>query len=581
MYRLPSGALWMLVFTAVLGHLPGLAFDLARHDFEGLARAAGLDPTGAWSPRAWTDLAVWSVWWRIGGTDPSVPHGFSVLLVALDALLVALVAARLGIPRAGAILASALWLMGAQTGLAVASATAAADLWALGFALGGLLLWLGERPRRDPPLGAFLLVLSLASGGLALLLPAAFWYTWRSFGFKSESETVRRGRIAILAMVTLAGAASWLSLRGVSGPETLRVAENWTALHQLGSAAWLWPSIPAPRIAWATGAVVALGGLALLALIRHKPAPRVRFALLWTAATLLPALALPELELSTGALAPAVGLAWTAGALLGEPLERTLQGLHSRVSVAGALSLVLLLLSLGPGWALLRADALGKTDASGQLAHPALREAGITAGVRSLVESVMESPAPPDQIAFLQATRTEIPEDLELPEGQELIVASPVHQALAGASGPRLMVAGRATVRWTTLLDTASPDAFVLLDVGDQRVRPLGPVENARMYAALIAVAAGQFDLARHELWSVIEMQGAEVRFAFDPDHLPITPVELDAEASDFARWLRDQGSAASLRVLRLFASVYESVRGQPLIEEGWGGPLRSGRVDD
>ena len=144
MYRLPSGALWMLVFTAVLGHLPGLAFDLARHDFEGLARAAGLDPTGAWSPRAWTDLAVWSVWWRIGGTDPSVPHGFSVLLVALDALLVALVAARLGIPRAGAILASALWLMGAQTGLAVASATAAADLWALGFALGGLLLWLGE-----------------------------------------------------------------------------------------------------------------------------------------------------------------------------------------------------------------------------------------------------------------------------------------------------------------------------------------------------------------------------------------------------------------------------------------------------
>jgi hypothetical protein len=193
----------------------------------------------------------------------------------------------------------------------------------------------------------------------------------------------------------------------------------------------------------------------------------------------------------------------------------------------------------------------------------------------------MESPAPPEQIAFLQATRTEIPEEIVLPEGQELIVASPVHQALAGASGPRLMVAGRATVRWTTLLDTASPDAFVLLDVGDQRVRPLGPVENARMYAALIAVAAGQFDLARHELWSVIEMQGAEVRFAFDPDHLPITPVELDAEASDFARWLRDQGSAASLRVLRLFASVYESVRGQPLIEEGWGGPLRSGRVDD
>ena len=110
MYRLPSGALWMLVFTAVLGHLPGLAFDLARHDFEGLARAAGLDPSGAWSPRAWTDFAVWSIWWRIGGTDPAAPHGFSVLLVALNALLIsAFVPAT---PVVGPITMQGLTLMG-------------------------------------------------------------------------------------------------------------------------------------------------------------------------------------------------------------------------------------------------------------------------------------------------------------------------------------------------------------------------------------------------------------------------------------------------------------------------------------
>jgi len=93
-------------------------------------------------------------------------------------------------------------------------------------------------------------------------------------------------------------------------------------------------------------------------------------------------------------------------------------------------------------------------------------------------------------------------------------------------------------------------------------------------------VAAGQYSLARHEFWSVVELQGARVRFAFDPDHLPITPGELDSEASGFATWLKDEGSAASLRILRLFASVYESVRGQKLIEEGWGDPLRAGRVD-
>ena len=56
--------------------------------------------------------------------------------------------------------------------------------------------------------------------------------------------------------------------------------------------------------------------------------------------------------------------------------------------------------------------------------------------------------------------------------------------------------------------------------------------------------------------------------------------LELDAEASSFAIWLKREDSQSSLRILRLFASVYESVRGQALIDEGWGEPLRAGRVD-
>jgi hypothetical protein len=70
------------------------------------------------------------------------------------------------------------------------------------------------------------------------------------------------------------------------------------------------------------------------------------------------------------------------------------------------------------------------------------------------------------------------------------------------------------------------------------------------------------------------------VRFGFVSDHLPIHESELDAQAAPFAHWLREEGSTASLRLLKFFAQLYESVRGQPLIEEGFGGPLRSGRVD-
>ena len=53
---------------------------------------------------------------RVSGADPVVAHGTSLLLVALDAMLIAVVAARIGMPRAGAVLAAVLWLLGPWTG---------------------------------------------------------------------------------------------------------------------------------------------------------------------------------------------------------------------------------------------------------------------------------------------------------------------------------------------------------------------------------------------------------------------------------------------------------------------------------
>jgi hypothetical protein len=585
MYRLPSPVLWTLVFAAVLGHFPALAFDYGRFDFFSLATVAGLDEAPTWSVRGWTEVVTWSLWWRVGGADPMIPHGATLLLVAGNALLLALVAARIGMTRSGAVFTAALWLLGPWTGLAVAATTAAAELWALGFALAALLLWLSPNVRRDSPLAGILGVAALASGGIGIALPAILAWAGRQFVLEDEDTAIRRGRVFILVVLLALSGATCIALLGDEAAPLFRgtgLEGAWPgpALHQLGAAAWIWPGWPPEGLLRFLGVAVALAIAGTLFFLRGQPAPRCRLAALWVVAALVPASLLPGLETQSGALPVAAGLALFAGALTGRGLEELLSRLQARVNIGGALALVALLLVVGPGWATLRAAGMGETDSNGHLVHPALRQAAIVAGVRQQITSVMGSPAPPPQFAFLQAARTRVHPTEGVPEGSEVIFDTAVHNALAGEKGPLLMVAGRARVRWTTLLDLASPDAFVFLDVGDERVRPLGPTENARIYAGLIAVAAGQMDLARHEFWTVIGAQGAEVRFAFDPDHLPIEPDELDAGAAPFARWLREDDSPSSLRILKFFGQLYESIRGQPLLEEGFGGPLRSGRME-
>ena len=84
MYRLPMSALWIVVFAAVLGHLPSLGFDFAGPDFQQLAVGAGLSETPAFTPQVWTGLWRWNLWWRVSGADASVPHGAAVLVNPLE-----------------------------------------------------------------------------------------------------------------------------------------------------------------------------------------------------------------------------------------------------------------------------------------------------------------------------------------------------------------------------------------------------------------------------------------------------------------------------------------------------------------
>ena len=150
-----------------------------------------------------------------------------------------------------------------------------------------------------------------------------------------------------------------------------------------------------------------------------------------------------------------------------------------------------------------------------------------------------------------------------------VFLGSPVYVALRGDLGLDLLSGPDVHARWITHVDDVPPEGFVFLDAGGPRLLPLGPPENAQVYAAMIAVAAGQFERARHDLWSVIAAQGTQVRFAFDPAVLPIRPEELDAEADDFARWLVARADdPTNARILRLFEQLYEHVRGKELVRD-------------
>lgn len=110
------------------------------------------------------------------------------------------------------------------------------------------------------------------------------------------------------------------------------------------------------------------------------------------------------------------------------------------------------------------------------------------------------------------------------------------------------------------------------------RCDPLGDVDNARIYSALIAIAAGQVARGRHDLWSVVGPLGSQVRFVYDPDALQVDPEHLKQQARPFVELLIEDGTPSSGRILRLFEQLFEEVTGEALIRPAWGEPLGAER---
>lgn len=582
--RSPAPAvLWLLAFVAVVSHLPAVGFDFAQDDFAGLARAAGILDVEGWPPRLWTSTVTWSALWPAFGSDPGPYHGLSLILLLGIAVFAARLAHRLGAGDAGAAVTGFLTLLGPTTVLPVAWVSAAAELWAVLFALVALDLWItpgrGIRPLAAGVAAALSVLSKEPALGLFLLLPlASRWFV------DEEPAPTRRGRALVVTALAVLAVIGALQIRsafahGPGDPYALGgvadVAGN--LLRSLGWAVWPWPgSIPPGWLARILGGMV-LAVVGVLAVRRaRRDDPRVLFLGLLALVSLAPTVVLRDHQYTYYALLANVAVAAIFGLEIGPRIDRRLRSTTPRgAALVGASVLVGAASIVGVS---ARVHARGE---DGLLVDPILRRSSIVADVRAQISDLRRARPSPTAIGVLQAARTADPPDPEASRDRLVFIGTPIYLSLQGDRGLGILSGERLDARWIGHIDDVPGGGFVFLDAGDAVLRPLGPPDNARIYAAMIAVAGGQFARARHELWSVISEQGTRVRFAFDPANLPIRPEELDAEAPVFARELAEAAEADPTdgRILRLFEQIYEQVRGRELVRD-LDVPLRAPRFD-
>jgi hypothetical protein len=573
-----SAVAWIVLFVAIAGRLPALASFFAQDDFGFLARAAGHAEVDGWPVRPLSTVLYWKIMWSSFGLDAPAYHGFALLLAGAQAVLTLRIGMRLGLGLAGGTVAGLICAASPAVVLPIAWASATAELLAAVLALAALDLWLRGGSLITPFLAAVLALSSLlakesALGAPGLLALAMGWYV------PEEPHPLRRGRWLLLGLLLLVSTAIGLQVwrafpHGEGTPYELGGARVVGAnLLTLGG--WLLSPVRfSPPDLWSLRALGLIGWLAWVAfaLRRWGRGQRdVAFALAWALASLAPVLGLRH-HLYPYYVLPAVApLGWSLGIAAQEAWNRW--GPRTEGSPRAALSLVATSLLVAVlAWSATR-DRMTRRLEDGRIADPILRRSGIAAQVHRTLTDLLRA-QPVVEVAVLQATTVEVPEELELPAAGAVFVQSPVFASLGGFRGLPVLLPPGVRGRWVGELDGLDPDAQVLLDSGQPFLHVLGPVENARLYSALIAVSAGQYERGRHDLWSVAGPIGSRVRFAYRADSLPIEPEHLDAEAPGFVRYLMETPSPESGRILRLFEQLYEAVRERKLFDEPWGEPI-------
>jgi len=185
------------------------------------------------------------------GLDPAGFHGVSLALHALAALLLAVVAFRLGASLLGAVAAASLFAAHPLTVEPVAWVTGQKDLLAATFALAALAIRAGPRGQRTAAsiACAGFAILAMASKPSAVALPALIV----GIDLALERNVTRRGAVALYGVLgVLAAAVIGLSLLG---HEAQGVSPTGSVgLSSLGDAAWTY-TLQLGHVAWPSGLV--------------------------------------------------------------------------------------------------------------------------------------------------------------------------------------------------------------------------------------------------------------------------------------------------------------------------------------
>ncbi len=580
---------WALVaLTAVVAHLPALRGYFFQDDWPHLAQALGRSTALADAARPLS--RIWG--FRIGVTlfdlQSAAWHGAALLAWALACVLVVRLARRTGLGRVGATVAGLVAAATPTVLIPVFWASASAEIFAVLFALAALDAWLSARGG-STALAVGLGLLSFFTKEAALVaLPVMLAVSgWTRTGAATKraategpgsraapasSGTFPRrrglawGALGVLALGSLAAATLVLRAMGPHSPyDPYAMGGPRLWLMNLGAlGAWLasprgFALLRTPSLPWVGLAVWAAWLVFALWRWRH----RERAALWWwgwSLLSLVPVLPLLRHLQPYYLLAAVVGWGWTLGRVVELLLPESHGGRERARRTIWTLAAAAIVLA---AFAFLSTrQQLGARDERGLLRNPLARRSAIAYEVHRLVRSL---PLQEGQtLAVLAATYTDWPR--QIPAAQAQRINSQVYVAIEGAVGLSVMVPEGVKTRWDSHLDGLRGDALVLFDDGGPRLSFWGDLANARFYSALVAVAAGQFQRALHDLW-VVGGGDARRSFIYDPDRLPIPPEHLDENAQPFLHYIleHEEDTTTATRLVMLFQQLYHSVRGRTL----------------
>ncbi len=579
----------LIALSAVVSHLPALRGYFLQDDWPHLARATGRLALGSDLARPVSRILGFGLGHLLLDLQAAAWHAAALVAWAAASMLVYRLARRTGLGPLGAGVAGLVAAATPAVTIPVFWASASAEIFATLFSLAALERWMSPRAgsaaaavalallsvfTKESALVALPVMLALwtgvdplrpaasgspegtpapgtraprkarnprlAAGALAVIALgsiAAGTLVWRAMGPSTSYDPYALGGVRLIAM-NLGVLGAWLaSVTGFAPVST-------PALPTLGLGLWVaWLAFAAWR--WRKGERVALWwwGWSLLSLAAVLPLLRH----------------LQPYYL----LAAVAGWGWTVGRAV-ELLWPSAQGGGRRGRWAlGTAAVVVALLGFST-----TQQKLTARDAGGLLRDPLARRSAIAYEVHHLVRSL---PLQEGQtLAVLAATYTNWPRQIPAAQAQRL--NSQVYAAIDGPVGLSVMAPSGVAVRWDSHLDGLRGDSLVLFDDGGPRLRFWGDLANARFYSALVAVAAGQFQRALHDLW-VVGGSGTRREFVYDPDLLPIPPESLDENAQAFLHYIleHEERPPTAQRLVLLFQQLYHAVRGRPLALEATG----------